>query len=218
MIDPMTGRNVTSGFFWVRTARELYDMFQLKLNLQHDCYGWPRIGRTFDEVQTFYRGTNREVLSGYVDGKQLAEIRLDELTRAEKATDALIFEFADAISISDYLSDEPKYELIWVREASAVAAAPDGFVSCGFEPTWFPGEFSALCDSLFLPRWHGADPDGVLLAEHFKRLNRNGLFWAPGHASEFLSHYLSFEWAEQPLSDTPDECGAYVIVEVFAPT
>ena len=74
MIDPMTGRNITSGFYWVRTTKDLYCKFQTKLNLDRDCYGWPRKGRLFNDVRTFYRGTDRDPLSAYKDSDQLAEI------------------------------------------------------------------------------------------------------------------------------------------------
>ncbi len=39
MIELTTGRNITSGFFWVRTIKDLYYKFQARLNLDQDCYG-----------------------------------------------------------------------------------------------------------------------------------------------------------------------------------
>jgi hypothetical protein len=215
MIDAMTGRSITSGFYWVRTAKDLYKEFQVKLDLSRDCYGWPHKDRPFDNVQIVYRGTDRDPLTAWGDSDNLAELRLDELEKAGKASDAIIFDLADAASINEFLTGNRTYELIWVREAADLSATPAGFFSCGFEPAWFPGHFSAVCDSMWLPRWHGADEEGIALMEHFKKLNRNGLFDSAQLAEQFLAHYLAFGWAEQPMSDTPNERGAYAIVEVF---
>jgi hypothetical protein len=210
MIDPETGRNVTSGFFLVRPARELYEEFQAKLELDIDVYGWPRKGRPFDHVAKSYHGTDRDPLGGV--GDELAEQRIDELENDKKAySDGLIFDFADVTSVRDYLPADNKPELIWVKEVTSADLTPAGFTSLGFEPTWFCSHFSALCDCMFLPRWHGCDPDNLDLIGHYHKLNANGLFDTPADAKEFIAHYLTFEWAEQEHG-TP-----YVIVEVFAP-
>jgi hypothetical protein len=213
MIDPMTGLDVTSGFFLVRPARELYEKFrsQLDEDLEWDVYGWPRKGRPFDKVAKLYHGTDRDPLSSA--GDELAAQRIDELESHKKAfSDGLIFELADVKSIRDYLPADSRYELIWVKEVGANDLPPAGFKSLGFEPTWFCSHFSALGDCMFLPRWHGADPDNLDLIGHYDKLNANGLFVTPADAKDFIIHYLTFEWAEQEHG-TP-----YIIVEVFAAT
>jgi len=68
--------------------------------------------------------------------------------------------------------------------------------------------FSASCDCLCFPRWHGTDPEGLLFREHFSRLNRDGLFRSAQEARAFLRYYLSFDWTET---------GEYEIAEVWAP-
>jgi hypothetical protein len=212
MIDPVTGRDVASGFFLVRPARELYLEFQTKLELDIDIYGWPRKGRQFDAVGKSYHGTDRDPLGGA--GDELAEQRVDELENDKKAySDGLIFDLADVNSVRDYLSADGRYELIWAKEVTSADLTPAGFTSLGFEPTWFCSPFSALCDCMFLPRWHGADPDNLDLIGHYDKLNAKGLFDTSTDAEAFLAHYLTFEWAEQPGAYTP-----YVFIEVFAPT
>ncbi len=46
----------------------------------------------------------------------------------------------------------------------------------------------------------------MLFLEHFRRLNRHGLFDTPEAAQAFLDYYRSFDWTET---------GDYVIAEVF---
>jgi hypothetical protein len=215
MIDPMTGMNVTSGFFLVRPAHKLYEKFRSELeeDLEWDVYGWPRKGRPFGDVAKLYQGTDRDPLSGWYDGDQLAELRLDELEKQERACDSgLVFQLRDLETVCEYLPVDNQYEMIWVREEGADDLSPAGFKSLGFEPTWFPAQFSGLCDCMFLPRWHGADPDNLDLIGHYDKLNANGLFVTPADAKEFIIHYLTYEWAEQEHG-TP-----YVVVEVFAAT
>jgi hypothetical protein len=117
-------------------------------------------------------------------------------------------------SVAQYAAGD-EVEVIWVWELGASDPVPANFALLGYEPTWFPSFFSAVCDSMFLPRWHGADREGSALSEHFKRLNAHGLFNSHAEATAFLTHYLSFDWAEQPISDTPGEAGSYVTVEVY---
>ena len=82
-------------------------------------------------------------------------------------------------------------------------------VSLGFEPTWFVGDcFSAVCDCMCFPKWHGTDKEGVLFVEHYERLNQHALFNSRNEAQAFLDFYRSFDWKET---------GNYVIAEICLP-
>lgn len=219
MYLPHEDVTVTSGFMIVRKPRALYEEFRIKLDHSQDTYGWPRKDRPWSEGQTAYRGTDRDPLSGWKDAETLAEIRFDELEKQGKAIEQLILTEVDVTSVLAYIAMDGTHhdrEVIWVREIGANDSPPRDYVLLGYEPTWFPGPFSALCDSMFLPRWHAADPEGVVLAEHYRRTNHNGLFSNESDARAFLGHYLSFDWAEQPMSDTPGESGSYTVLEVYA--
>jgi len=62
------------------------------------------------------------------------------------------------------------YEVAWARVAGTSEAPPAGFVLLGFEPSYFTGDhFSAVCDCLCFPRWHGTDPEGTLFSECRRR-------------------------------------------------
>jgi hypothetical protein len=88
-----------------------------------------------------------------------------------------------------------------------VEKAPAGFSSIGFEPPFFYSDhFSASCDCMLVPRWHGTDKEGALFKEYFQMLNQYGLFADPLTAERFLKYYLSFDWTET---------GDYCITEVF---
>jgi hypothetical protein len=43
---------------------------------------------------------------------------------AEGAAAEIIFDWADAISVRDYLTDTPEYELIWVRDVAGKIVIP----------------------------------------------------------------------------------------------
>ncbi len=75
-------------------------------------------------------------------------------------------------------------------------------------PILTSSHFSQLCDCLVIPRWHGTDEEGTLFLDHFRRLNRRGLFDERQEAEDFQEYYLSFDWRERDICD---------IVEVFLP-
>jgi hypothetical protein len=102
---------------------------------------------------------------------------------------------ADADEIRARLGEaERDDEVVWARRV-ATAAPPPGYGSAGYEPSYVTGDhFSASCDCMPFPRWHGTDEAGDLFRTHVRRLNRAGLFGTPEHAEEFLRYYLSFDW------------------------
>jgi hypothetical protein len=101
------------------------------------------------------------------------------------------------------------YEIIWAKIADRPHRPPSTFQRLGFEPTYFTSDhFSAVCDCMCFPRWHGTDREGELFRPYSDRLNANGLFDDASSAAEFLAYYLSVDWTER---------GEYEIAEVCAP-
>lgn len=102
-------------------------------------------------------------------------------------------------------------ELLFVRVAGCEDKIPDGLTLLGYDAAWIFGYgicdgFSAICDCMFLCRWHGCDNEGTEFLSEFKKLNKNGLFDTAEETDEYLIHYLSQDWAEQ---------GEYCIYEVY---
>jgi hypothetical protein len=139
-----------------------------------------------------------------------AQRLLAELEEAGRADDDFIFHEEDGHAVYALVTRPADYELIWVRDSTVDIEAPDGWLPLGYEPTWFTGDhFSAIGDSLFLPRWHGPDNDGTLFRRHFESLNANGLCETADEARVYLAYYRSLDWTED---------GQYVIAEVREPT
>lgn len=102
-------------------------------------------------------------------------------------------------------------ELLFIRVAGCDDKIPDGFTLLGYDAAWVFGHgicdgFSAICDCMFLCRWHGCDNEGTEFLSEFQKLNRNGLFNSAEETDEYLIHYLSQDWAEQ---------GEYCIYEIY---
>ena len=76
------------------------------------------------------------------------------------------------------LSDRNDLEVIFVRAAGSDADIPYGLHFLGYDVCYPPGGdgFSAICDCMFLCRWHGCDEAGTEFTDDFMRLNENGLF------------------------------------------
>ncbi len=130
-----------------------------------------------------------------------------ELEKISKCEDGFLFSSKDVQEVWSYLGNPEDYEIIWTKIAGNNTKPPREFESIGFEPSYFSGDhFSASCDCMLIPKWHGTDKEGTLFLEYFGKLNKYGLFEAVDIASEFLNYYLSFDWAET---------GEYEIAEVF---
>src|SRR6185369_8576769 len=126
--------------------------------------------------------------------------------------DGFLATYEQALDVLAWQNQETPntYEIVWTQIADRHAERPPGFVRLGFEPTYFTGDhFSAICDCMCFPRWHGTDSEGVLFAGYFARLNANGLFDDAALAAEFLSYYLSFDWTET---------GEYDVASVWIPS
>ena len=103
-------------------------------------------------------------------------------------------------------------ELIFIRAVGCDDAIPDGFSLQGYDAAWVFGfglcdGFSAICDCMFLSRWHGCDQSGTEFLTEFQQLNHSGLFDSSKDAVNYLKHYLSQDWAE---------FGEYCIYEIYS--
>lgn len=200
---------VTSGFLVLKRFEHLFREFAAKPAFDRRIYALPVFGDDPSNATTRYRGLDRDAIQPYARGS-LAEIRMAELD-PDDTGGGFIGTLEHALDVLQWAEQEAPgvYELAWARVAGGSQAPPAAFERLGFEPSYFTGDhFSASCDSLCFPRWHGTDPEGLLFAEHFERLNRDGLFPSAEEARVFLAYYLSFDWTET---------GEYEIAEVWAP-
>jgi hypothetical protein len=198
---------IEAGYLIVKTFERLYCDYAPRYKLTKDFYGLPRIDRTPKSFPIQYRGLDREALGPYTNSDDLAEIRMAELEKTGECEDGFLFTdetLRDVLSLAQSPFD---YEVIWAKIASSPIQAPAGFVSVGFDPTYFDSDhFSASCDCMLIPRWHGTDKEGTRFLEYFCQLNRFGLFSSPDASQAFLDFYLSLDWTET---------GEYATAEVF---
>lgn len=179
---------VTSQFCIVKKYETLYnDALPRFEKHENTPYALPAKGK----MMCLYNGIDREPL----------EYTPDDFH--EHSTENAIRYFA-SISKQDA-------ELIFIRIAGCDDRVPDGFTLLGYDAAWVFGYgicdgFSAICDCMFLCRWHGCDNEGTEFLPEFHRLNKNGLFNSAEETEEYLIHYLSQDWAEQ---------GEYCIYEIY---
>lgn len=198
---------VEAGYLIVKTFPKLYQDYVQRYELSKPFYALPRIDLGPDDYEIQYHGIDRDVLDAYTNSDNLAEIRMSELEKVNKCEDGFLFTQADVNEVMSYIADPKTYEIIWTRIAKSNHKPPNGYISIGFEPSYFIGDhFSASCDCMLIPRWHGTDKEGTLFKDYFDKLNRHGLFETPDIAKSFLDFYLSFDWTET---------GEYEIAEVF---
>jgi len=132
-----------------------------------------------------------------------------DLDTSNRAQDDFILSLVDARHIYSLLRNRERWEIIWAGNSELDLDRNGVGATIGFEPTWFSGDrFSAVCDCMCFPKWHGTDKKGVLFANHYERLNGHALFNSRDDAKEFLKYYLSFDWTET---------GDYVIAEICLP-
>jgi hypothetical protein len=198
---------IEAGYLIVKTYPNLYQEYAQRYKLTKAFYALPRIDRSPNNYEIQYRGLDRDALDPYKDSKKLAEIRMAELEENNECTDGFLFLPSTVKDVLSYLDNADAYEVIWTKIAKSSHPIPEQFLSIGFEPSYFVGDhFSASCDCMLIPRWHGSDEEGTLFDDYFRKLNKYGLFEAPDTALAFLDYYLSFDWTET---------GEYEIVEVF---
>ncbi len=143
------------------------------------------------KVMRIYKGIDREPLEYTPDN-------------FHEYTQKSVIQYFDSI-------DKTDAELLFIRAAGCNDKIPSGLISLGYDTTWVFGHgacdgFSAICDCMFLCRWHGCDNEGTEFISEFQKLNNNGLFNSADDAEKYLTHYLEQDWAEQ---------GAYCIYEIY---
>ena len=202
--------DVQAGFLIVKTYPRLYRDYAQRYDLRVPFYALPRVDKQPAESPIQYLGLDRDALDPYDKSDNLAEIRMDELLKEGKCSESGFIVSPDyVLEVRKFVSDPLDYEEVWTRIEGVSQEPPLGYVSVGYEPTYFSGDhFSASCDCMIFPRWHGTDREGTLFLEHFRELNAFGLFASAEAASSFLIYYLSFDWTET---------GDYEIAEVFVP-
>lgn len=198
-------RDVAGGYLFVVRFEPLFRSFAEKLKITRDWYAFPRIDRRPEDAAIRYRGLDRYWPPPHAMDS-LAELHLEELESRGRAVDGIVFDIDDVRETFQFVEDDA-LEVVWTRECGASLQPPKGFTRAGIDATWFLGDhFSASCDCMMFPRWHGTDDEGTLFLEHFRHLNRHGLFDSKSDAEAFLHHYLSFPWTET---------GDYTFAEVF---
>ena len=109
------------------------------------------------------------------------------------------YSYAEMQAICRSLDNRDELEIIYVRASGSGISIPAGMSFLGYD-------VSAICDCMFLSRWHGCDENGTEFIEEFSKLNENGLFSTSEEAEKYLYHYLSQEWAET---------GDFIILEIY---
>ena len=198
------------GYLIVKTFDCLYNEYKNKYMLKSNVYGIPRIDIDASNYNIKYRGIDRDCLGpNDINPLNLAEVRIKELKNSEYDYENM--DFIEEKYLADVFSwlekDIAKYEVIFVRKNKCKCPIPENYKSIGFEPSYFVSDhFSASCDCMLFPRWHGTDKEGVLFIPYFKKLNKYGLFNTSEEADNFLEYYLSLDWTET---------GDYFNTEVF---
>ena len=200
------------GFLIVEKYERLYEKYKNRYSSSRDWYAIPRIDKSPECSKIKYRGIDRDCLVPYKDSERnLAEIYLSEVNKNKDIDEEDFVSKEDIDKVYAFLEESKKdFETIFVRKYDCGCQIPPDFKSIGFEPSYFTSDhFSASCDCMLIPRWHGTDKEGLLFMEHFNKLNEYGLFPTALEAKEFLDYYLSFDWTER---------GDYFITEVFIET
>ena len=218
-----------SAFLIVRRFEAVYRAYPHTTPRGTQTYALPQAGLEPGTVRAQYRGLDRQpltgrslrVLAGILRANPLAvppplrtaTLAMAQLTRApgrdrREHPDHLVFSLDDACAVYLTLGEPDAWEIVWVRLSEARIQPPPQCARLGIEPSWYPeGYFSPVCDCMCFPRWHGTDQDGTLFADHYARLNADGLFDSCRDAAEFLQLYTSLDWTE-----TRD----YALIEVYA--
>lgn len=192
-----------------------------------NLYAIPTCNKKLETMPIKYQGTDREPIQAGFDTVYVHnENKMASHTKAEHAMyeqwkktsinlrglnhfDFQLTSLQETLDVLQIAEQESPnvYEIIWVQLAGNNAPAPNDFILAGYDVSFFPeGSFSAICDCMCIPRWHGTDDEGELFKSFFLQLNQHGLFKDAETALAFLHHYQSFDWTEQ---------GEYQIVEVW---
>lgn len=120
---------------------------------------------------------------------------------------SLIIDLGTAKKLYVALNNPEDYEII---EISREIYGSD-YDFLGFDVgNWGSGEFSVICDSVLMPRWHPPDPNDLPeLAERLRCLNQHVLFSTTEEAEEFRQYYRSKPWAE-----TEEQANEFDIIRI----
>ncbi|MBQ9534287.1 MAG: hypothetical protein IJU78_00365 [Clostridia bacterium] len=160
----------------------------------------------FDTPKYRYLGLGRDGLSVYAPkAKFLTPAKRKLVRRIEESfisgEEFFLQSKDDAAAFLSIFRDAKKYELIWHRISGSSDTPPFGWRLLGFDisycPDYWGGRFSMICDCMFICRWHGCDPEGILFREDFERLNENGLFSSHADAYKYMFKYLAEDWTER---------------------
>ncbi len=203
---------IDAAYLIVKRFNSLYAEYAQNPKYDKAIYALPLFNTTPEHAPVKYHGLDRDPLQAYKFKEALAaEIRMAELEKLDRCVGAYLFDPHDVEEVLGWVEEEipGTYEVAWARRVNAAKTPPDFYMRLGYEASWFPdGYFSASCDCLCFPRWHGTDPMGILFNNHFLRLNKYGLFDSAVEASNFIDYYTSFDWTEE---------GDYEIIEVWDP-
>jgi hypothetical protein len=102
------------------------------------------------------------------------------------------------------------YEIVVLsREASEMEGNLVGY-DIGY---WGGDNFSLICDTVVMPRWHPPNPDDFAeLADHLRILNNHVLFGSWSDAQRFRVYYKQKPWAET------ETAGKFEIIRVSIPS
>lgn len=193
-----------AAFLIVRRFDVLYRSHRHRTPRGIQIYSLPQEGMEPDEVPKKYRGLDREPIRGLSlaslskilrrnpaavpVSERTATVAMAQLSVARGVQEGhLLLSIQDARDVYLTLGEPKDWEILWVRLAEATGQAPPQSVRLGFEPSWYPtGYFSALCDCMCFPRWHGTDEAGTLFADYHARLNAYGLFESQCDAVDFI--------------------------------
>lgn len=212
---------IAAGYLIVRTYEALYRRFARPAD--RPIYSVPVKGVAPVAVPKRYRGIDREPLQAWTkqelqlgwpgveppaSAEQEACLFLADLERRGGAVDELIVDWEGAKETYERLRSPRERELIWVTAWSSQFERVDGD-RLGFDAASLRSDyFSAICDTMCFPRWHGTDAEGTLFLRFHERLNQHALFDTVDDAREFLSFYRSLDWAET---------GDFTIAEIWRP-
>jgi len=159
-----------------------------------------------------YRGIDREPLrallfeearifteAGTPSEANAATNLLNKIELTNNREDGWVTTSEEILAVWDALEDmQADYEIVFAKEFKDGTESPSIAQFLGCDAAYFVSDhFSCICDALFIPRWHGTDPEGILFKDYFCRLNRNGLFNSNEETLEYLRYYLSFDWTEK---------------------
>jgi hypothetical protein len=207
----MPERTATSGYFiektFVRMCREYLSALAKWRPKQVNAGGYstPRADVPPKQMTKQYRGLQREPIQGWLevlrgsgvveptDQELAASLFLEELAKAGKVADDIIFALEDARKLVAKIEPPVEREIVWARRMDGGDIPPPETVLLGYEPSQFypPTRDSAVAAGLFFTYPMPNDREGSRLKAHHDKLNQWGLFDTPAEAEEYLVAYLA---------------------------